>query len=69
MKKKNRMAYAVYAGLNGHAMMMGQDDLKPYGWIDADQKWSPLGEEKVMGLAAGRGGRLYKIDYSSHKVF
>ena len=44
--KGERKAKSIKAGINGLAMMKGEDG-KAYEWAEADQLWLPLGKNKI----------------------
>ena len=54
------------AGLEGHAVMKDDIDENIYVW---DKEWRSLGPEKVKNVGYARGGRLYKVDSLSEKLF
>ena len=72
-QKGNRQVDMIAAGVNGHALMERRNKNFSYGglygWIQEDNMWRSLGGGMVDWVASGRGGRLYKLDYPSRKVF
>ena len=40
---------------------------RPYEWVD--NSWVEMGGGDVASVGVGGGGRVYKVDYDSFKVF
>ena len=68
VKVGTRQAYYISAGLEGHAVMRGKDDMM-YGWVETEQTWKIIDKSKVWWMGIGESGRLLKIDQDRDKVF
>ena len=58
----------ISAGLEGEAVMTGEDNLS-YGWVEENRMWRYFGNEKVKNIESGGNGRLFKVGKNSMKLF
>ena len=60
----------IVSGLNGQAIVRGfNNNNRIHSWVETDQSWSNLGGATVRSISSGQGGRLYKVDYKTNKIF
>ena len=62
-------AYWIAAGQGGHAVMLGRGDRRLYEWVEGEKKWKVLDDSWASRVALGEGGRVYKIDFNSERIF
>ena len=55
-----RQANRIFAGLEGHAVIIGLDSTM-YGWVETEQKWKSLDKSSLYWMGIGEKGRLFKI--------
>ena len=53
-QKGDKKAFWISAGVNGHAVITGNNDDEVYGWHEAENTWKSLGSSKVNVIAVGR---------------
>ena len=49
--------------------MLSRGDRRLYEWVEGEKKWKVLDDSWASRVALGEGGRVYKIDFNSERIF